>query len=114
MEIPAYRGSRIPVLQSAACQTTLATGVLAHIPFEMASQISLVYSVQDKLQEGVDRAFQVSQMGVASTKQEHRALFGSILGLGPEVQGFYTALGTELLAEHGFACDQEAPEPASP
>gem|GEM_PF-1739023 len=106
--IPGFQGLNPPVLRTGSYDVALATGALAHVPFETADLASQIYSGQALLTRAVDSGFHALIQGAAGGED---ALFASsamsliLLGeLTRDLSRAYGQLADSPFAERGFHC----------
>jgi hypothetical protein len=107
-ELDTWNGAMPPMLRSSSYQMMLNTGIMSHLPFEVADSLSVIYNIQsgiDRIEDAyITTATAMPQSFNADYAAHVFALFYEIM---PSVIGSYQLVGRPILAEHGYDMDIE-------
>lgn len=103
--VPGFRGMNPPLLRTGSYEVALATGALAHVPFETADLASQVYAVQDYVRRTVEYGLQGLISG--ATPEDGvgvRMTFQLLDETARSTLYYYDALEGSVFSDRGFRC----------
>lgn len=95
-DIPGFQGIRPILLRNSSYQLAQATQVLANMDYNLADEISMVYSVQDFQLKGVDKFLDGYIMGQTKDLASFRGMFQNFVTMCNEMIYFYNQAEPKL------------------